>query len=296
MMENGFSKIHPVPSFLYFIGSIVASMIFNHPIYLYTLFIISILLNWSLDGGKVLNKGIKGYLFIAVVITVLNPLFSRRGATILFYIMDQPVTLESIVYGVQLAISLLTILFLFTAYHLVITPDKFLYIFGSVLPKTAFIMTIILRFIPLLKRRLVEIISLQKIHGSFQQKDKKRIKMKQGMETLHTLVTWSLEEALETASSMRARGYGVGKRSSAIHYKMGKKDALIMGVLFVVGLFVLISGLLGIGRYEVYPQIQKVELTTFMIFHFLCFFICSLIPLFLIAKERIEWFIIKSKM
>ena len=147
-MENGFSKLHPRLCFLYFIVSLIASMIFKHPIYLYTLLMVSILLNWSLDGGKALSKVIKSYLMMAFIVFVLNPIFSSRGATILFYLFDQPVTFESIVYGTQFSISLLTILILFVSYNLVITPDKFLYLFGSVLPKVAFIITVTLRFVP----------------------------------------------------------------------------------------------------------------------------------------------------
>ena len=116
------------------------------------------------------------------------------------------------------------------------------------------------------------------------------------METLHTLITWSLEEALQTASSMRARGYGVRKRSSAVRYTMNKIDFTFMWLMLALGLFVLIGGFLGIGKYEVYPQIQKIEMTSLTILHFICFSLFLLIPIFLNGKERIEWYIIKSRM
>ncbi len=295
-MSNGFSSIHPLLCFIYFISTCIACMIFTHPFYLYTILVIVVLLNWSLDGGKALNKVIRGYLVLAVVICVLNPIFSSKGATILFYIQDHAVTVESMVFGVQWAITLLSILLVFVAYNLVMTPDRFLYVFASFAPKSAFVVTVTLRFVPLLKRRLSEIMTVQKIQGSYLKRSSKRQKMRDGMETLYTLITWSLEEGLQTANSMRARGYGVRKRTSATIYELTRNDYIVMWIMAVTGV-VSISGLfLGLGQYEVYPQLQKLEWTPLMMLHFLSVFIFVSIPIFLNGKVLLQWHIIRSRM
>lgn len=294
--ESGFSMLHPAVSFLYFVVVITACLLFKHPLYLYTLFMVAILLNWTIDGGKALYLSMKSYVLMVLIIALANPLFSSRGATILFYLFDRPVTLEAIVYGVQFGFSLFSILVLFVAYNLIVTYDKFLYLFGSIAPRTSFVVIVTIRFIPLLKRRLQDIMAIQKVQGAFQEGGKKKRRMKEGMATLHTLVTWSLEEALMTASSMRARGYGVSKRSSAIRYSWDGRDVTILSIMAIAGTLLFIGAFGGMGQYEVYPQLQEIPFSARMLFHYSSFLIFLLIPIIVNGKVWLEWRFIRSKM
>ena len=66
---------------------------------------------------------------------VLNPLFNHEGATILTYLPDgNPLTLESMLYGVSAAAMMVTVILWFSCYNSVMTSDKFLYLFGRVIP------------------------------------------------------------------------------------------------------------------------------------------------------------------
>ncbi len=96
---------------------------------------------------------------------MINPLFSHRGSHILFYAWDQPVTLESLAYGLFATVNLLVLLVLFISYNAVITPARFLYLFGSLFPKIALLIVMAMRFVPLLKHRLAGISSVQQMKG-----------------------------------------------------------------------------------------------------------------------------------
>ena len=76
-------------------------------------------------------------LLMILVIAVTNPLFSHYGVTVLFYLFDNPVTLESVFYGLNMAVMLVSVMVWFTCFGKIIAADQFLYLCGGSLPKTA---------------------------------------------------------------------------------------------------------------------------------------------------------------
>ncbi len=291
---NGFSSLHPAICFLYFGLLIIFPMIFRNPVYLASILFSVILLNLLLDRGKELKKNSKFYLLMASVVIFLNPIFSSRGATILFYFRDRPVTLESIFYGFLLSLSLLSILLAFLAYNRVITPDRFLFLFSSTVPKAAFIITVTLRFIPLMRRRLQEVMFVQQAMGAFPLEKTKRQKAREAMEMLNILVTWSLEASLQTAASMRSRGYETGRRSSAVICSRGNRDLLWLLFMVVTGGSALLGFFTGYGHFEVYPHLDA--MSPLITWHFVSFLLFLIIPIYIEGRELILWRIIRFKM
>lgn len=273
--------------------AIAFSMMFKNPIYLVSIVAVSIMMNILLDEGKQLKGRYKPFLVMALIITIMNPVFSSRGETILIYIFNRVITLESIIYGVLFALSLLSILIYFLAYNEVITPTKFLFLFSKISPKVAFIVTVTMRFIPLFTRRLKEIAGVQKTLGYFDKSLSKKERMKESMETLNTLVSWTLEESLEGAASMRARGYGAFKRSSAVRYTFEKRDFVVMGIMAITLLISVGGYLIGYGKFEVYPTFSKITFTLYDIVHYLGVIGFLSIPIAIEIRELLRWQTIK---
>ena len=102
-------------------------------------------------------------------------------------------------------------------------------------------------------------------------------------------VSWSLEESMFTAKSMKARGYNATERTSYLSYKFGKADyAFIVLIIITVG--IIIVGLLkGVGMINIYPSIDfRFSDLPFNIYYLA--FIVFLLPLiYLEIKERILW-------
>jgi energy-coupling factor transport system permease protein len=264
----------------------------SHPVYLLTALGCMLLLNFLLDGGEGLKKRWRGYLLMALVVMVLNPLFSSRGATILGYFRNRPITRESIVYGITFSLTLVTMLMAFQAYQRVITVDKFLYLTGSVMPRTAFVIVMIMRLIPLMQRRLKEIMAVAKTLGRLQGKTRRQ-RIRESMEQLNTLLVWTLEESLHTATAMRASGYDTGPRSTFKPYRMERRDIWLAGFLLLGGIAVTAGSLQGIGRLEFFPVISGMSLH---MFHYTVFLLWSTVPIIMDTGEMIQWQLIKSKM
>lgn len=102
-------------------------------------------------------------------------------------------------------------------------------------------------------------------------------------------VSWSLEESMFTAKSMKARGYNATERTSYLSYKFGNADyAFIALIIITVG--IIIVGLLkGVGMINIYPSIDfRFSNLPFNIYYLA--FIVFLLPLiYLEIKERILW-------
>jgi energy-coupling factor transport system permease protein len=212
------------------------------PFVLFALLLFAVLQNMLLDKGKRLFSNLAIYIFIALVIFLFNPLFSHRGEVVLTYMFGNPITLESVVYGLKSALSLLVVLFMFSAFNITINPEKFMYLFSRIAEQTAFVIMLGLRFIPTLKRRLSEISDVSKISGTKVSFIKKT---KNAANQIMTLISWSLEDAVVTAQSMRSRGYGANIKLNKgktfyFLYKFTKKDALFVflnAAFFVLFLF-----------------------------------------------------------
>ncbi|MFE4713128.1 energy-coupling factor transporter transmembrane component T [Paenibacillus sp. NPDC056722] len=288
-MSSGFRSMHPTVAIVYYAGLVLFAALLFHPVYLMTE-LIGVLGLLLLQGqGKTLLRGLPFYLLMAGSVAVLNPFFSHRGSNILFYFMDQPVTLEAILYGLMMMLVLLTILIVFVSYNYTVTTDKFMYLFSSVAPKSALLTLMSIRFVPLFQRRLRQITEIQRTRGIDTGKGSVRKRMKDGMTLLKVLLTWSLEEALQTADSMKARGYGVSKRSSYANYKMDRQDIFVLVMLVVSGLIPLLGWLQGYGTMQIYPRLKPLEYTwqEAVVYASFCLFV--LIPLGLEGKEKWIW-------
>src|SRR5690625_5618945 len=138
-------------------------------------------------------------------------------------------------YGFVMALSIVTILLMFISFNIILNGNKFLFIFSRILPRTAFLIMLTLRFMPLLKERYEEIDMAQRVKGMTLAHGSLFKRMKNGLTFVQILLAWSLEEALQTADAMKARGYGTGKTSSYIPYNMQARDW--MCILYLTFLF-----------------------------------------------------------
>ncbi|WP_102347528.1 energy-coupling factor transporter transmembrane component T [Bacillus sp. Marseille-P3661] len=286
---DGFNALHPFVGLIYYVGVFVLSMIFLHPYFLLSALTAVILLNIFHDRARKLQKGLFFFLFLSFVILVINPLFSHRGATILFYFLDQPITLESIMYGLMMMLSILVLLIAFISFNFIISEDKFIFLFSSFAPRTALLIMMSFRFVPLLKRRLTEISLIQETRGISVRTGNLKQRANAGMNILHILLAWSLEEALQTADSMKARGYGVGKRSSFFTYRFHRRDIIYLTWFVFLSVTLVSAGVLGFGTLEIYPQLESLKLSRSEQYIFGVFLVFIFTPHLIEGRERLRW-------
>lgn len=291
---NGFERFHPIVSALYFSSVIFIVVFSSNPFFsvfaLAGAFFLYISQNFSARVFKELGLSLVLFLLTAVS----NPLFSHKGATVLFFVNNLPITFESTLCGIANATMLLAVIYWFKCVNLVLTFDKILYLLKSFAPKIALVVSSSMRFIPLFKSKGEEIKTAQITMGLYSS-DTWTDKLSGSMSVCSALITQSLENAIDTGNSMKARGYGLKPRTSYSHYKFKFCDAAMLALVISVDVFLFYSLYMGYLEFEFFPHIvysleNKCSAFAIALFALLC-----LMPLFIKIKEELAWIYCKSK-
>ena len=102
-------------------------------------------------------------------------------------------------------------------------------------------------------------------------------------------VSWSLEESMFTAKSMKARGYNTQERTSYLSYKFGMADYAFMALIIVTVGTIIVGLIQGVGMINIYPSIDFSFSDLPFNIYYLAFIVFLLPLIYLEIKERILW-------
>lgn len=291
---NEFMRCHPIVCFSFFAFVIGFSMFFMHPVCLAISLFFALLYQAMLKGTAALFKKLL-YILPAVIFTAaLNPLFNHRGMTVLFYLPDKnPMTAESLIYGVSAAVMLLSVIFWFSAYNAVMTSDKFLCVFGRVIPLLSLVISMALRFTVRFSDEIKKVAAAKKCMGQGMKGKSIVKKIRYALDILSVMASWALENSVETADSMRARGYASAKRTAYSAYRFGRFDLLVLLSVLVPGIYTLFGGVSGKMRFSYFPTVSFDG--PFHISFFLSYALLCAVPLIIEITEERKWKALRSK-
>ncbi|MDR1558270.1 MAG: energy-coupling factor transporter transmembrane protein EcfT [Clostridiales bacterium] len=295
-MSDSFSGYHPIVNMLYFASVIAFSMFFTHPVCLAVSLVCAFSYSVYLNGKKAVKFSLF-YMFPVMIMTVLlNLAFNHKGSTILAYLPDgNPLTLESIIYGTVAAAMLVTVISWFSCFNTVMTSDKFVYLFGKIIPAMSLILSMALRFVPRFRAQIKVISNAQKCIGRDVSNGNIFQRAKHGIKILSIMVTWALENAIETADSMKARGYGLPGRTAFSIYRLDNRDMYALAFIFLCVAYI-VSGALAGGLYFRYlPTVKGVTNSAFTISLYLVYLALSALPLTINIREDYKWKAIAPK-
>lgn len=242
MGDDGFSRCHPLLNFFYFAVVLGFTMFVQHPVFLALSFLgATAYAIWLTGFARTMKMNFLFTLPGLLIVALLNPMFNHYGVTTLMYIESSgnQVTLEALVYGLVLGCVLFIVIEWFSCYNKIMTSDKFIYLFGRIIPALSLILSMALRLVPKFGRQLTVIRNGQKCAGRDVSNGGLLKKVKYGMNMISILVTWALENAIETADSMKSRGYGLPGRTAFSIYRFDKRDKILGSIL--LGLFLLFA-------------------------------------------------------
>lgn len=289
-MINSFENYHPLVNFYYFSFVIVCSMFFMHPIFLIISLTSAFIYSVVLKGRRALKFNILYMLTLMLITALINPAFNHEGVTILFYLKGgNPITLESIVYGIVAATMFISVIVWFSCYNEIMTSDKFIYLWGRIIPSLSLIFSMVLRFVPKYKAQIKVISNAQKAIGRDVTKGNIIRRAINGIKILSIMVTWALENAIETADSMKARGYGLKGRTSFSNFKFSKRDKIVLFLMIVLSLIVIIGVLMKVNRIRYFPRIKIARNTIFTIIVDISYFLFCVMPIILTVIDEIRW-------
>ena len=294
--KDAFSGYHPTINFLYFALVLLFSMCLMHPVYLAISLTGALTYDIYLKGQKAVRFAVMGLLPMAAVAALVNPAFNHEGQTILTYLPSgNPLTLESMLYGVAAAVMLASVVLWFSSYNEVMTSDKFVYLFGRVIPALSLVLSMALRFIPKFKAQMQVVSEAQACIGRDTKTGSVFQRVGNAVKIFSIMVTWSLENAIETADSMRSRGYGLPGRTAFSIYRFDDRDKAALAWLIFCGAY-LISGWLAGGMYfRYYPTVKTALGTPLTISFMFVYLALVLTPVILDRKEDRQWKSLQSE-
>ena len=294
--KDTFSSYHPIINFLFFGLVLVFSMCFMHPVCLLISLGCGLAYALRLNGRKGMRFSLVYMLPMFLLAVFINPAFNHEGATILRYLPSgNPLTLESILYGIAAAVMLVSVLEWFSCYTAVMTSDKFVYLFGRIIPALSLVLSMSLRFVPKFAAQMKVVRDAQRCVGRDTDNGTVFQRIRNGITIFSIMVTWALENAIETADSMRSRGYGLPGRSAFSIYHFDGRDRLVLLWLLFCGAYIVSGWIAGAFRWYYYPVISGGPVTVFAATFPLVYLALCLTPLIIDCAEDRVWKRLRSE-
>ena len=253
--RDAFSSFHPALLFLYYALILIFSMFLTHPLCGAGSFLGAVWYLARLNGFGAVKKALKWAAPVWLLAAGVNVLFNHEGATILTYFSSgNPLTLESALYGLSAGGMIVLVLLWFQSYQAVMSAEKFVYLFGRVAPALSLVLAMILRFVPKFQAQLRAVGQARSMMGG--EKRGFAQKVRESVTNFSILVTWSLENAVETADSMRARGYGLPGRTAFSIFRFEKRDRALLGWMLLLAAAVIGAWAGGAFAWRYYPTVR----------------------------------------
>lgn len=294
--RDTFSSYHPVVNFLFFALVLGCTMFFMHPVSLCISLVSAFGYGIYLKGWKIVRFSLLYLLPMMLMTAVLNPAFNHEGVTILTYLPSgNPLTLESIAYGIGAAGMLAAVVLWFSCYMEVMTSDKFVYLFGRILPALSLLLSMTLRFVPKFQAQFRVVREGQKCVGRDMSDGNILTRMKHTVTIFSIMVTWALENAIETADSMKSRGYGLKGRTAFSIYRFDSRDKWVMAWLLFCGAAIVCGAILGPLDWRYFPTIKGTAASIWSVMIQLIYFALCSTPVFLNRREDRKWNCLRSE-
>lgn len=290
-----FDSYHPVINLIYFVSMFVFTIYFKQPVFLAISFLSSFIYSVKLNGKRALIFNIILLPFIGAY-SLWYSYYNHFGVTNLRrnFIGNQ-ITLESLVYGIVIGIIIATVIMWFSCVHAVVSSDKIIYLFGRISPKLSLFFSIILRTVPRIKARAKKINIAQKAIGRGANQGNILRRICNSIRILSMIITWTLENFVESSDSMRSRGYTLKGRTAFSIYRFDNRDRAFVITVFWCMTVILMGILFDQTNVMYNPEIIMNPITPMsFIFYFVYGFYC-LLPMILQIAGEIKFELLRSK-
>ena len=287
---NEFKTYHPIVNFVYFAFVIGFSCVFMHPICLVISLLSGFIYSVMLKGRKAIKTNLIYMLPTLTFAAFINPAFNHEGITIISCLPSgNPLTFESVVYGLAAAMMIVSVICWFSCYTEIMTSDKFIYLFGRIIPSLSLILSMTLRFVPRFSAQLKVITNAQRCIGRDVSNGSVIQRAKHGLLILSIMTTWALENAIETADSMKSRGYGHSGRTAFSIFTFDKRDKKALLCIVILGIYTLAGKLVGGMYFRYFPSLQTGNFSMYGLSVFIAYFALCICPIIIEVYEVRKW-------
>lgn len=295
-MNTGFTNYHPAAQLIFFVSAISFTMFIMHPIMLMISLVTASLYVLYSGGLRAFIKSVRITFLTSVMVIIINPLISHQGITVITYLPDgNPLTVESFLFGIAAALLMSCTLKWFYSVNRIFTSDRVIYLFGKITPKLALLISMTLNFVSKFTAQLKIVRAAQYSLGRDITTGSVLVRIKNGIRILSAMIQWSLENSIDTADSMKSRGYGLKKRTSFSLFRIVFHDVALISVVLIADIYMILAYKAGTLEYSYYPFFEIpipdfYTISTYVVFAFLC-----ALPMIIDIREDRKWKSIRSK-
>lgn len=293
---NEFKNFHPVVNFVYFASVIAFSMILMHPVCVLISFVCGFAYSVMLGGTKALKFNFACIAPLALCTAAVNPAFSHEGMTILRYLPSgNPLTLESVVYGIAAAAMLSGVILHFYCFNRIMTSDKLMYLSGRIIPSLSLIFSMTLRFVPRFNEQMKEVAAAQECMGRSVSEGSLASRAKNGVRIISVMITRCMENAVDTANSMKSRGFGLPGRTAYSNFRFTCRDAAVLAQILVLTSYVVFGKISGQLHFVYFPKINGTAASPLSVSCGAAYLLLCMTPIIIEVGEALRWKSLKSK-
>lgn len=205
--STAFDACHAAVPAMLFAGVAALSMLAVHPVFVTLSLSGALAFSLVARGAAATVRGLAWQLPLLVLVCLLNPFFSASGSTLLLKVGPRSVYLESLAYGATMGALLVATVLWFEDAAAVLAQDRLLVLAGRRARSVPLVASMAAQLVPQMLGRARAVRAAARACTAAGPRPPARDEL---LRTSTMLLSWSLEDSLERADAMRARGWESG--------------------------------------------------------------------------------------
>lgn len=273
-----FDSYHPIINFIYFAIAFTCTICLKHPVFLAISYGGAFLYSVKLNGKRALFFNLC-LIPVVLLYTYIYSCYNHFGVTSLgVNSIGNHITLESIITGFVIGIRIATVIMLCSCMFVIVSADKIVYLFGRISPKLSLFLSVIFRTVPRIKVRGMKVELARQGIGCGIRQGNSIQRLLHLMSWISIVITWTLEDFVESAASMQCRGYSLKGRTAFSIYRFDNRDrGFVLGVFFLL-MCVMLAVASGCTTVYYNPMIVVAPVTVGSVFFYVAYGVLLLLP------------------
>lgn len=275
----GFERCHPAVNLIFFTAVIAGMILFQHPVVLALGFFCACAYSIQRNRGKAAIFDLC-LLPCAAAFALYYSSYHHFGVTVLQQnFVGNNVTLESLVYGFVVGISVSGVCIWMSCVYSVFSTDKMVYLFGTVSPRLSLFLAILLRMVPRIKKEAKKIHTAQKGIGRGIGQGSLWQRIKNAVRIVSMLITWTIDSLMTASDSMRSRESTLRGRTAFSIYRFDNRNRAFVIAQFICLTMTLMAVILGLTDMTYDPRLIWKPITLLTILFYAGYTVLCLMPL-----------------
>ncbi len=206
-------------------------------------------------GARATRRGLAWQLPMLLLVCLANPFFSASGSTLLLRLGPVAIYLESLAYGAVMGALMVAVILWFEGAAAVLTQDRLLGLAQGRAASVSLVISMAAQLMPQMLRRArgVEASLCACTAAGARPSLRDRLTRESGQ-----LMGWALEDSLERADAMRARGWDSGSRRTSYRPDILRESdvAALCGIVLALAVCAFLA-VAACSQWRFYPKMPS---------------------------------------